>query len=379
MPMTPYDAAQFLQKAYKVGAPPAPDQGSILELARLNHERQSELEDRARLGDAAAKAQLEGPGGVNEDIASDPYTGDAAQARTASNIASQHTAETAGFGSPQEQAASARAAETAKVTQPIQVEQAKTAGAMSLKDQELAGTKQLYEMTHPGAATPAPAAQSPSAVDRVAAATHPAGTPPPARSAAPASRTVAAAPAAAPAQQSRFPMAIDAQGRASFHEVMPPFDKPNTQERAVHALIGSATKLGDKVLTQYAQQHPDIETNPDKYTSVRGDAVKSYLGSTVMKIGNPGAFTDTQLNQDITAVKLALSRALLGGQARSSPTLIKMVEGVTPDVMYSPGENFKRIREAITQVLPTVEATHNAAAAAAGSSAPSAGAAAETP
>ena len=340
MPMSPYDASQVLSGLISRGGQPALGQADVLKLAALRDQRKAELEDRIRAGDPAAAAQLNGPGGVEQDIQEDPSTGAAAQADVAANLATQKSANMAGFDSPQEQAAAARNLETLKVMSPVDVEKAKTAGTLAAGNQQFQNFQALKNLTEP--VLPKAPQGSPAQVP------------------APATQAAPAPPAPSTASRWRSEISMSPSG-LSMHsaQVLPPVEKLNTQEKAVKVAADEATSLGDSVLQQLRQAHPDIQSNPTKYTSAM-DSVHQATGGMLYRLGNPTSTANTPLQQDIAAVKLAITRAMVGGQARSSPQLLKMVNDATPDIMYSDGENFKRIREAITRIIPLIQANASA-------------------
>ncbi len=140
---TPYEAATILQSFLGHGAKPRLGQDQTLELARLREQRQAELQDRARAGDPRAAAELEGPGGINEDIAGDISTGEAPRAEIGKSLAAQHAAELAGYGSPQEQAAAARQVEQQKINAPIALEKAKSEAALTQAQQNFRSLQEL--------------------------------------------------------------------------------------------------------------------------------------------------------------------------------------------------------------------------------------------
>jgi len=255
----------------------------------------------------------------------------------AAKLAAQGSAETAGFSSPQAQAEAARRLETIKATEPLDIEKAKTAGALALADRNAANFQALKGLTEPvlPKAPQGDAGQAPTAAPQATPQT----------------------PSPSTASRWKSSVSLSPTGLTmNTAQVLPPLHVPNTQERAIQTVVDEATGLGDKVLQQLRTLHPDIQTNPDKYSSHVSDTVNNYTGGALYRFGNPGNVANTSLQQDIAATKLAISRALTGGQARTSPALLKMVQDVTPDIMYSDGENFKRIREAITKVLPLIVA-----------------------
>lgn len=286
---------------------------------------QSELgRDRAMGWDLGGVRSFSGatPGDYGElqrTLSESPEFGTQAQEVSQDNTEQMRQANLQGFATPQEGAAYTQHAAAMKTQMPLLVEQEKNRGAQDLLRQQNEHSDNAFgQLLQGGGMNGLNGGRGPQQVN----------------------------------------MAINAKGEPSFSAILEKQQPYTAQEHAMMDANNAIGTLGGKVLDTLRALHPDIEQNPDKYSSLF-DAVPNALGgrlfyrhgAQVPAVLN-GSNMDSNLRQDIGAIQAAAAKAQLSG--RLSAPMLEFIQQHLPDADYSHGENYRRIKNLIQNIGPAL-------------------------
>jgi hypothetical protein len=327
-----------------------------LQLAALRDQRLSEQQDRERAAKAAAagiiprpnspveqkidpmasdyRTQIQennfgdiaralGEGGqLASDMVQDPYTGAAAHGAEADTEQKFKQAQLAGFQDPQAQAAYGQQMDLRKLLMPVSVEEAKTGGQLAVGQQRFDQNQQMLDRLEGPPAGPGSGGALRGPGSRTAFSINPEG-------------------------------GMTVTGSQASPQL-------TAQERRAEAAVDTNKGLSDRVMALYEQALPDIGQNPQKYASMMdaipqqlgGRLFYSKLGATVPGGANLGQ-NDSEIRQLVGAIQAQAVSAMNTG--RLSGPVIEFVKQHLPDVNYSPGENYQRIKVLRDVIGPAIQ------------------------
>lgn len=151
---------------------------------------------------------------------------------------------------------------------------------------------------------------------------------------------------------------INPDGEMSINSTMGVAPKFSMQEQSAMNSAHTVNDLGERVMGNYEKTHPDIATNPDKYSSMM-DAIPSMLGGRFFYSHGAkvpeflgGEKDDSQTRQLIGAIQMNAARAIATG--RLSGPVLDFVQKHLPDGGYSMGENYQRIKTLHDIIGPSI-------------------------
>lgn len=151
---------------------------------------------------------------------------------------------------------------------------------------------------------------------------------------------------------------INPDGEMSINSTMGVAPKFSMQEQSAMNSAHTVNDLGERVMHNYEQQHPDIASNTDKYSSIM-DAIPSMLGGRLFYAAGAkvpeflgGSSNDSQTRQLIGAIQMNAARAIATG--RLSGPVLDFIQKHLPDGGYSPGENYNRIKTLHDIIGPSI-------------------------
>jgi len=129
----------------------------------------------------------------------------------------------------------------------------------------------------------------------------------------------------------------------------PPLAKLSSLEKDSLGKLSTAMELGPQLLQKMESRYPGIAQNPEKYGSWL-DTIEHQLGRWAYTKGHGTDPHGEDINQTTGLIEVALARAYQSG--RLNKDMYNDIKLHLPQIGFSPGANYERLRSVLTSIIP---------------------------